>query len=92
MYRDEQGRFKGDALVVYFQPASVELAVRLFDETELVLGSGDGVMKVREAKWDDKQPDDSGQGEGGSGSGPSKPQRSEAEKQKMAKKAEKLRQ
>lgn len=92
MYRDEQDNFKGEALVVYFQPASVQLAIRLFDETELVLGSGEGLMKVREAKWDDKKTEMSGQAGDSAGAGPSKPQRSEEEKQRMAKKAEKLRQ
>lgn len=55
MYRDENGRFKGEALVVYLQEASVELACRLLDETELVLGSGDGVMSVKVAEWDNSK-------------------------------------
>ncbi|GAA6010632.1 hypothetical protein JCM11491_003002 [Sporobolomyces phaffii] len=44
--------FKGEALVVYLQRESVELAVRLFDQTELELGSGKGLIRVQEAKWD----------------------------------------
>ncbi|GAA5896335.1 hypothetical protein JCM5296_002948 [Sporobolomyces johnsonii] len=53
LYHDAAtGKFKGEALVVYLQEASVELAVRLFDQTELELGSGDGVMSVAKAEWD----------------------------------------
>ncbi|POY75486.1 hypothetical protein BMF94_1388 [Rhodotorula taiwanensis] len=52
LYRDDRGDFKGEALIVYLQEASVQLACRLFDETELVLGSGDGVMSVKVAEWD----------------------------------------
>ncbi|GAA5871612.1 hypothetical protein JCM3774_006311 [Rhodotorula dairenensis] len=55
LYRDENGKFKGEALIVYLQEASVELACRLFDETELVLGSGDGVMSVKVAEWDNSK-------------------------------------
>jgi HIV Tat-specific factor 1 len=36
MYYDEDGKFKGDALVTYFKPESVPLALQLLDETELV--------------------------------------------------------
>ncbi|GAA5930120.1 U2 snRNP complex subunit CUS2 [Sporobolomyces koalae] len=49
------GQFKREALVVYLQKESVELAVRLFDQTELVLGSGHGLITVQEAQWDDKK-------------------------------------
>lgn len=34
LYTDEQGNFKGDALVVFFKPQSVEMAVMLLDETD----------------------------------------------------------
>lgn len=93
LYHDDQGRFKGEALVVYFQRESVELAVRLFDETELELGSGKGVMKVKEAKWEDGAQSAPGGTSTGAGTAPQKkPPKSEEEKQKMAKKAEKLKQ
>ena len=42
LYADDQGRFKGDALVVYFRAESVDLAVQLLDDTELRLGGGGG--------------------------------------------------
>ncbi|GAA5821235.1 hypothetical protein JCM10212_005328 [Sporobolomyces blumeae] len=50
------GQFKGEALVVYLQEASVDLACRLFDETELELGSGQGVIKVQPARFDHPKP------------------------------------
>lgn len=69
LYKDENGRFKGEALVVYLQEASVELACRLFDETELVLGSGDKVISVKAAEWDNskkEKADGADKGEGSS--------------------------
>jgi HIV Tat-specific factor 1 len=40
LYYDEDGKFKGDALVTYFKPESVPLALQLLDETELVRADG----------------------------------------------------
>ena len=37
MYVDDQGNFKGDALVVYFRGESVGLAVQMLDETQFRL-------------------------------------------------------
>jgi HIV Tat-specific factor 1 len=34
MYTDEAGKFKGDALVVFFKPQSVDMAIMLLDDTE----------------------------------------------------------
>ena len=34
LYMDDQGNFKGDALVMYFRAESVELAVQLLDDTQ----------------------------------------------------------
>ncbi|KAK7753225.1 hypothetical protein SLS62_004744 [Diatrype stigma] len=34
LYADEQGRFKGDALVVFFKPQSVDMAIMLLDDTD----------------------------------------------------------
>lgn len=83
MYRDEQGRFKGDALVVYLMEESVGLAVRLLDDTELVVGSGDGNMKVAKAVWEKKE--GSVDGKAGDGAG-----RKDPKKQKGARRADKL--
>jgi HIV Tat-specific factor 1 len=51
LYTDSQGKLKGDALVSYFKPNSVDLACTLFDETELILGSGEGNIKVTRAEF-----------------------------------------
>ena len=49
MYLDETGKFKGDALVTYFKPESVPLAIQLLDETELkrVDGRRSPVIRVQ---------------------------------------------
>jgi HIV Tat-specific factor 1 len=57
LYYDDEGRFKGEALVMYFKEGSVDLAVRLLDETELEMGEGMGVMRVRVAEYDHHQKD-----------------------------------
>ena len=85
LYKDEKGRFKGEALVVYLKEESVELATRLFDETELVLGSGEGEMRVKKAEWE-KKAEGEGNEEGKKVNGGKKDQ----EKQKAGRRAEKL--
>ncbi|RSH95372.1 hypothetical protein EHS25_000459 [Saitozyma podzolica] len=52
LYYDDKGRFKGEALVMYFKEGSVDLAVRLLDDTELEMGAGFGNMRVKEADYD----------------------------------------
>ncbi|CBQ68013.1 related to Splicing factor U2AF-associated protein 2 [Sporisorium reilianum SRZ2] len=57
MYRDERtGMFKGEALVVYFKPESVELAIGMLDETGMraAIGQSAGagpVMRVQRAEF-----------------------------------------
>ena len=53
MYEDDQGQFKGDALIVYFRPESVALAVQMLDDTGLRLGAeaSSGRMKVQAADF-----------------------------------------
>lgn len=60
MYTDEQGNFKGDALVVYFRPESVNLAVQMLDETDFRLGvkGPDGPMRVQPADFSFKSQQD----------------------------------
>ena len=60
MYEDEKGQFKGDALVVYFRPESVDLAVQMLDDTALRLGaeSEAGRMKVQAADFSYKSQQD----------------------------------
>ncbi|KAL2054570.1 hypothetical protein ABVK25_005318 [Lepraria finkii] len=50
LYTDEQGKFKGDALVVFVRGESVELAIQLLDDTEFRLGQGPK-MKVAAADF-----------------------------------------
>ncbi|KZO98919.1 hypothetical protein CALVIDRAFT_535020 [Calocera viscosa TUFC12733] len=45
MYADEEGKFNGTALVVYFKEESVTLAITMLDEAELRIGEG-GSMRV----------------------------------------------
>ncbi|GHJ84273.1 hypothetical protein NliqN6_0675 [Naganishia liquefaciens] len=54
LYTDESGAFKGDALVSYFKGESVDLAVTLFDDTELEMGSGEGNIHVSKAEYKNK--------------------------------------
>ena len=58
MYYDDNGKFKGEALVMYFKEGSVSLAVTLLDDTELELGAGYGNMRVREAEYSNPPKDE----------------------------------
>lgn len=51
MYYDENGDFKGEALVVYFKPESVPLAIQMLDDSDFRLGleGPHGKMRVTEA-------------------------------------------
>ncbi|KAK9794485.1 putative RRM domain-containing protein [Seiridium cardinale] len=52
MYTDNEGKFKGDALVVFFKPQSVEMAIMLLDDTDFrysASGTPSGKMKVQAA-------------------------------------------
>ncbi|CDU23225.1 related to Splicing factor U2AF-associated protein 2 [Sporisorium scitamineum] len=57
MYHDDKtGMFKGEALVVYFKPESVELAISMLDETNMraAIGQSAGggpVMRVQRAEF-----------------------------------------
>ncbi len=56
LYTDSAGRFKGDALVVYFRAESVLLATQMLDDTDFRLGSGSGTgasgrMRVQPADF-----------------------------------------
>ena len=55
MYYDEEGRFKGEALIIYFKEGSVDLAITLLDDTELEMGGGFGNMRVKVAEYDKSQ-------------------------------------
>lgn len=50
MYTDEQGNFKGDALVVFFKPQSVDMAIMLLDDTDFrFTANPNGRMRVQAA-------------------------------------------
>ncbi|ETS87670.1 hypothetical protein PFICI_01498 [Pestalotiopsis fici W106-1] len=52
MYTDAAGKFKGDALVVFFKPQSVEMAIMLLDDTHFrysASGLPSGKMRVQAA-------------------------------------------
>lgn len=89
LYLDDSGKPKGDALVVYFRPESVNLAIQMLDDSDFRIGqSAGGRMRVKEADMSyKKQKDTAGNGE--------KPtvqnkKRSDREKQKVIKRTEKL--
>ena len=48
LYTDDTGTPKGDALIVYFKPESVDLAVQILDDTDFRLGESapGGRMRV----------------------------------------------
>jgi HIV Tat-specific factor 1 len=53
MYTDSEGTFKGEALVVYFRPESVNLAVQMLDDSDFRLGVRGpcGPMRVQPADF-----------------------------------------
>lgn len=60
LYTEEDGKLKGDALIVYFRPESVQLAVQMLDDTDFRLGEPGpmGKMRVREADFSYKKEKD----------------------------------
>lgn len=98
MYTDAEGNFKGDALIVFFKPQSVDMAIMLLDDTDFRYspsGSTEGRIRVQAAdsSYKKTQYDQEGGGHGeasnGSGGG-QKRQRSEKDRQKIIKKTQKL--
>lgn len=57
LYQNSEGTFKGDALIVYFRPESVNLAIQMLDDTHFRIGSDNNVnrMTVREADFSYKK-------------------------------------
>lgn len=80
MYMDENGNFKGDALIVYFRPESVKLAVQMLDDTDFRLGETgpQGKMRVQLADFSFKAQQDA----------PAKP--NNRDKMKIMRKTQKL--
>jgi HIV Tat-specific factor 1 len=58
MYNDDDGSFKGEALIVYYRPESVGLAIQMLDDTDFRLGIPDPSgkkMRVQEADFSYKR-------------------------------------
>lgn len=85
LYSNPDGSTKGEALIVYLQEASADLAVTWFHETELRIGKAneEGLMSVTRANFDHKD-------KNATKEPPAKKQRADPKKQKAAKKAENL--
>ncbi|KAK5034071.1 hypothetical protein LTR16_012042, partial [Cryomyces antarcticus] len=85
LYTDESGAFKGDALIVYFRPESVKLAIQMLDDSDFRLGQDllTGKMRVKEADWSFKKQKEA-PAEGGKAKGKG------GDKQKIIKKTQKL--
>jgi HIV Tat-specific factor 1 len=60
MYNDDDGKFKGEALVVYFRPESVNLAIQMLDDSDFRLGvpGPHGPMRVQAADFSFKSQKD----------------------------------
>ena len=80
LYVDDQGNLKGDAMVVYFKPESVQLAIQMLDDTDFRLGEAAprGKMKVVAADFSYKAQKDP------------PPKSNGRDKQKIIKKTQKL--
>jgi HIV Tat-specific factor 1 len=100
MYTDADGNFKGDALIVFFKPQSVDMAIMLLDDTDFrfpAAGSSTtaGKMRVQAADSSYKKTKyDGDNGEPSSGSNNPRSsadnRRSDQEKAKIIKKTQKL--
>lgn len=71
LYTDTEGNFKGDALIVFFKPPSVDMAIMLLDDTHFRYddsGLGSGKIRVQAAdasyKKTQQQPPGAGVGDG----------------------------
>jgi HIV Tat-specific factor 1 len=98
LYNDEQGNFKGDALVVFFKPQSVEMAIMLLDDTDFRItpsGNRDGRIRVQAADSSYKKTQyDQENGDKSNGDAAKaaerKPQQKDRDRQKIIKKTQKL--
>ena len=80
LYIDDQGNFKGDALIVYFRAESVNLAIQMLDDTHFRFGESapGGKMRVVAADFSYKTQKDA------------PPKSSGKDKKKIIKKTQKL--
>lgn len=82
MYEDDKGQFKGDALVVYFRPESVNLAIQMLDDSDFRLGiqGPTGKMRVQAADFSYKK----------QGEAPEKSKSNKNDQKKIIKKTQKM--
>lgn len=52
LYTDDNGNFKGDALILYFRAESVDLAIQMLDDSDFRLGQAAPGGKMRVAAAD----------------------------------------
>ena len=101
MYTDGEGNFKGDALVVFFKPQSVNMAIMLLDDTDFrftTSGLTTGKMRVQAADSSYKKTNyENGEGTEGAAEGngandknKSGGRRNDQDKVKIIKKTQKL--
>lgn len=96
MYADSEGNFKGDALVVFFKPQSVEMAIMLLDDTYFrytTSGISEGRMRVQaaDASYKKVQYDHEGaEGENKVEKSENRPPKNQKDRQKIIKKTQKL--
>lgn len=94
MYTDSEGNFKGDALVVFFKPQSVEMAIMLLDDTDFRFtssGTREGRIKVQAADSSYKKTNyDQDGAAAGDKPQEKKPQKNDRDRQKIIKKTQKL--
>lgn len=55
MYTDEEGNFKGEALVVYFKKDSVDMAIKMMDDSWFRPGVQGPNIRVKEADMTHKK-------------------------------------
>jgi HIV Tat-specific factor 1 len=96
LYNDDAGNFKGDALIVFFKPQSVEMAIMLLDDTDFRItasGNRDGRIKVQAADSSYKKvqyDQENGEQGGAAAKVERKPQQKDRDRQKIIKKTQKL--
>lgn len=80
LYTDDNGMFKGDALIVFFRAESVDLAIQMLDDSDFRLGepAEGGKMRVGAADFSYKQQKDA------------PPKSNNKDKKKIIKKTQKL--
>ncbi|KAI1124950.1 hypothetical protein F5Y10DRAFT_279827 [Nemania abortiva] len=72
LYTDDKGNLQGDALIVFFKPQSVEMAIMLLDDTDFrytASGLSSGRMRVQAAESKYKKTHYDREGEDGAGNG-----------------------